>query len=357
MTTEKQTTPQTAVKDSSNNSSTQMTTFEKQSMVGKTVDGGLKLDFATQLAHWEDEPLKKLTKEKPDEISVVEDQEVVDDLDAEIEALCAKAQVSFKQSFQHDILALESTCKSDQSYSKALKLYQSMNKDELMLPAISSLLEVLVTFETEMNQWSSLIILGTSRLESETECQQTRFFEAALKAAVFSSSCTTKTEELMPEHLIEMLILSIKKTRPEMQTISDNFKSLEKKFNKGKAKKSSAQSQNGNSASSQKQHGRDSFRLGSVKMTAEQASFNQRIEELFKVNQHEKAWQVFTEMSKSDNKPNVATYQLLFKNVRKNSGIKTGESTSLNHYLQDDLERVIQLFFQLNASQRQRVPF
>ena len=115
-----------------------------------------------------------------------------------------------------------------------------MNKDELMLPAISSLLEVLVTFETEMMQWSSLIILGTSRLESETECQQTHFFEAALKAAVVASYSSAKTEELMPEHLIEMLVFSIKKTRPEMSTISDNFKSLEKKLNKSRAKSSPA---------------------------------------------------------------------------------------------------------------------
>lgn len=91
-----------------------------------------------------------------------------------------------------------------------------MNKNELMLPAISSLLEVLITFETEMTQWSSLVILGMSRLESETECQQTRFFEAALKAAVVASCSAAKTEELMPDHLIETLVLSIKKTRPEM---------------------------------------------------------------------------------------------------------------------------------------------
>jgi len=77
-----------------------MTTCEKQQTnVNKPVDGGIKLDFATQLAHWEDEPLKKVTRDKPNDISAVEDQDVVDDLNAEIESLCAKAQVSFKQSF------------------------------------------------------------------------------------------------------------------------------------------------------------------------------------------------------------------------------------------------------------------
>lgn len=54
-----------------------------------------------------------------------------------------------------------------------------------------------------------------------------------------------------------------------------------------------------------------------MKMTEEQTMFNQQIEELFEVNQHEKAWNLFEEMSKHENsKPNLLTYQLLFKNVR-----------------------------------------
>ena len=57
-------------------------------------------------------------------------------------------------------------------------------------------------------------------------------------------------------------------------------------------------------------------------MTEEQAMFNQQIEELFEVNQHEKAWNLFEEMSKHENsKPNLLTYQLLFKNVRNSSDL------------------------------------
>ena len=47
-----------------------------------------------------------------------------------------------------------------------------------------------------------------------------------------------------------------------------------------------------------------------------QTSYNEQIEELFKLKQHDKAWQVFAEMGNSDAKPTVLTYQLLFKNVR-----------------------------------------
>ena len=76
------------------------------------------------------------------------------------------------------------------------------------------------------------------------------------------------------------------------------------------------------------------------------------------MNQHEKAWQIFAEMSNGsqkgalESKPNLLTYQLLFKNVRKESDEFKGSSNSDPDKLfrPDDLERVIQLFFQLNAS-------
>ena len=51
-------------------------------------------------------------------------------------------------------------------------------------------------------------------------------------------------------------------------------------------------------------------------------------------------------MSKSDAKPNIVTYQLLFRNVRKQSDwqVEDGKSDSnslVNRYKQDDLDRVI----------------
>ena len=68
------------------------------------------------------------------------------------------------------------------------------------------------------------------------------------------------------------------------------------------------------------------------------------------------------EMSQTeDGKPNVQTYQLLFKNVRKHeergpfedlSSSVNNQSRSANRYKPDDIERVIQLFFQLDASQK-----
>ena len=71
------------------------------------------------------------------------------------------------------------------------------------------------------------------------------------------------------------------------------------------------------------------------------------------MNQHEKAWQIFAEMSNGsqkgalDSKPNLLTYQLLFKNVRKETddfkGSTNGDPDKL--FRPDDLERVIQLFF------------
>ena len=73
------------------------------------------------------------------------------------------------------------------------------------------------------------------------------------------------------------------------------------------------------------------------------------------MNQHEKAWQVFSEMSMSDSKPNMTTFHLLFKNVRKPTRT-TFESENDKNYKQDDLEKVITLFFQLNASQKARKP-
>jgi len=50
--------------------------------------------------------------------------------------------------------------------------------------------------------------------------------------------------------------------------------------------------------------------------------------------------------SASESKPNLLTYQLLFKNVR--STVRNHEEEKL--FKPDDLERVIQLFFQLNAN-------
>ena len=83
--------------------------------------------------------------------------------------------------------------------------------------------------------------------------------------------------------------------------------------------------------------------------SCEQTGYNRQIEELFKLNQHEKAWQVFAEMIQAGAKPNVATYTLLFKNVRKDER-DNGRDI---HYVENDVDRVIQLFFQLNASQKQ----
>ena len=59
-----------------------------------------------------------------------------------------------------------------------------------------------------------------------------------------------------------------------------------------------------------------------------QASFNRRIEELFAINQHDKAWQVFIEMEESAVKPNMTTFSLLFKNVRRScrNPFETSES-------------------------------
>ena len=54
-----------------------------------------------------------------------------------------------------------------------------------------------------------------------------------------------------------------------------------------------------------------------------------------------------------DSKPNLLTYQLLFKNVRKEADEFKGPSSNGDPdklFRPDDLERVIQLFFQLNAS-------
>ena len=63
--------------------------------------------------------------------------------------------------------------------------------------------------------------------------------------------------------------------------------------------------------------------------------FNHQIEELFRYKKHEKAWQMFNQMRE----PNMATYQLLFKNIR------------LPSEGYEDLDRAVHLFFQLNASQ------
>ena len=63
--------------------------------------------------------------------------------------------------------------------------------------------------------------------------------------------------------------------------------------------------------------------------------FNHQIEELFRYKKHEKAWQMFNQMRE----PTMATYQLLFKNIR------------LPSEGYEDLERAIHLFFQLNSSQ------
>jgi len=62
---------------------------------------------------------------------------------------------------------------------------------------------------------------------------------------------------------------------------------------------------------------------------------------------------VFAEMSKASSaaRPNVNTYQLLFKHVRKDSGRGGLEQpqSKPKGFVQNDLDRVIQLFFQLNA--------
>ena len=299
------------------------------------------MDFAAQLASWEDQPLKNKVQTIDETPSEKDHSQKMssDDFNEQIEKLCAKAQVSFKQSFQDDILALESACKADPSLSVAMELYKAGDKSELNLPAISSLLAVLVTFESEQSLWNTLISLGMACLECETECQQTRFFEAALKGAViaFPSGVVSKISDQrdnMPEILmVERLLASIRETRPEIEFRSENFKSLEKRLNQALGKKCSSMSDKEGSSQSQKQR-KDPYRLGPIKMTAEQASFNQQIEDLFKLNQHEKAWQVFAEMGKSESKPNVATYQLLFKNVRKNyANNRTGDSAQLNTYL------------------------
>ena len=210
-------TPQTTVKDSC--SSTQMTTFEERANQNSgnvaSAEDGLKMDFAAQLASWEDQPLKKKGQTKDETISEGDHSQKMssDDFNAEMEKLCAKALVSFKQSFQDDILALESACKADPSMSAALELYKAGDKSELKLPAISSLLAVLVTFESEQSLWNTLSTLGMASLECETECQQTRFFEAAMKGAViaFPSGVVSKISDecdLMPEILMVERLLA-----------------------------------------------------------------------------------------------------------------------------------------------------
>ncbi len=59
------------------------------------------MDFATQLASWENQPLKKKAQTKDETLSEKDHSQKMssDDFNAEMEKLCAKAQVSFKQSF------------------------------------------------------------------------------------------------------------------------------------------------------------------------------------------------------------------------------------------------------------------
>ena len=62
---------------------------------------------------------------------------------------------------------------------------------------------------------------------------------------------------------------------------------------------------------------------GAVKESNAQTRLNRQIETLFEQKKHDKAWQVFAEMCTQGEsctaKPNVNTYQLLFKHVRKES--------------------------------------
>ena len=122
-----------------------MTTLDYQTR-GKSSSPAV--DFATQLANQEEEPLKKPTVASSATCSLVDEAEGAEEskcCDAEIDSLCRKAITSFNESFQNDILELDERGEMDTNLRQALALYKEVKRqDKVSLTALTSLLEALV---------------------------------------------------------------------------------------------------------------------------------------------------------------------------------------------------------------------
>mmetsp|Transcript_43880 Transcript_43880/g.58172 ORF Transcript_43880/g.58172 Transcript_43880/m.58172 type:complete len:232 (+) Transcript_43880:183-878(+) len=208
-------------------------------------------DFTAQLASQEGEPLK--TKRNSSEDHPVRSRA---EINAEIESSCQKASLAYSESFQNDILALNSLTKDDMNLKRALSLYRGCS--EPSIDAISSLLKVLVIFDSETGLWADLIESGISKVpEAKKDCQ-TLFFEAALKAAVVASGSSRGTESpIVGIALCESLMSSIKETAPSLLTTSENYRALELRLPPAKSGlKASSKTDSAESAKSHSNHSR-----------------------------------------------------------------------------------------------------